>query len=61
MIDYKRLADDLLDHMVEITSPNEVTEFLLMCGWDTLELINLGFDKDAVDMIYKDLKWRDKK
>lgn len=61
MIDYKRLADDLLDHMVELTSPNEVIELLLLWGWDTLEIINLGFDKDAVNMIHKDLKWRDKK
>lgn len=56
MIDYKRLADNLLDHMVEMTSPNEVIEFLLTSGWNTLEIINLGFDKDAVDMIHKDLK-----
>jgi hypothetical protein len=54
--DYEKLANDLLDHMVEITSPNEVTELLLLWGWDKSEIIKLGFDKQSVDIIYKQLK-----
>jgi hypothetical protein len=58
--DYERLANDLLDHMVEATSPNETIEFLFMCGWDSLEIIKLRFDKDSVDRIYKKLKLQSK-
>jgi hypothetical protein len=54
--DYEKLANDLLDHMVEMTSPNEVTELLLLWGWDKSEIIKLGFDKQSVDIIYKQLK-----
>jgi hypothetical protein len=46
--------------MVEATSPNETIEFLFMCGWDSLEIIKLRFDKDAVDRIYKKLKLQSK-
>jgi hypothetical protein len=54
--DYEKLANDLLDHMVEMTSPNEVTELLLLWGWDKSEIIKLGFDKQSVDIIYKQSK-----
>ena len=54
--DYEKLANDLLDHMVEMTSPNEVTELLLLWCWDKSEIIKLGFDKQSVDIIYKQLK-----
>lgn len=56
MIDYERLANALLDHMVEMTSPNEVIELLLLWGWDSSEIIKLSFDEDAVNMIYAKLK-----
>lgn len=51
LIDWERLANDLLDHLVDVQSPNEVASWLLTTGYTADELITLGFDKEAVDRI----------
>jgi hypothetical protein len=50
-IDWKRLAGDLLDRFVEVESPEDATQWLLLSGYTIDELVTLGFDKDAVELI----------
>lgn len=56
LIDWERLANDLLDHLVDTQSPNEVASWLLTTGYTADELITLGFDKEAVDRIDSDYR-----
>jgi len=56
LIDWERLANDLLDRAVEMESPNELTSWLLAIGYSVEELIILGFDRDAVERIDADYR-----
>lgn len=56
LIDWERLANDLLDHLVDTQSPNELASWLLTTGYTADELITLGFDKEAVDRIDSDYR-----
>jgi len=56
LIDWERLANDLLDRAVEMESPNELTSWLLAIGYSAEELIILGFDRDAVERIDADYR-----
>ena len=56
LIDWERLANDLLDRYCEAESPNEVISWLLAIGYSREELITLKFDKEAVDRIDADYR-----
>lgn len=56
LIDWERLANDLLDRYCEVESPNEVISWLLAIGYSREELITLRFDKEAVDRIDADYR-----
>lgn len=51
LINWERLANDLLDRYCEVESPNEVASWLMANGYAADELITLGFDKESVDRI----------
>jgi hypothetical protein len=56
LIDWERLANDLLDRYCEVENPNEVISWLLAIGYTREELITLKFDEDAVDRIDADYR-----
>jgi hypothetical protein len=56
MINYEKLAKDLLDNMVKTTSAINTIQFLLMSGLDVPEIIKLGFNEETVNIIYLQLK-----
>lgn len=56
LIDWERLANNLLDRACEMESPNELASWLLAIGYNTEELIILGFDRDAVERIDADYR-----
>lgn len=56
LIDWERLANDLLDRACEMESPNELASWLLAIGYSAEELVILGFDKEAVDRIDADYR-----
>jgi hypothetical protein len=53
-IDWKRLANELLDRFVEVESPEDTIQWLLLSGFTGDELVELGFLKDDVERVIEE-------
>ena len=51
VIDYKVLADYLLDSFVDLNGLSGSIEYLLGFGFDKEQLLELGFDEEVIDNI----------
>jgi hypothetical protein len=54
MIDYKVLADHLLDNMTNKQGHHETVWYLLSYGYCIDDIITLGFDKDYVVQVFEE-------
>ena len=50
-IDYKVLADFLLDSFLDINGYKGSIEYLLGCGFDKDDLLELGFDLEEIEEV----------
>jgi hypothetical protein len=48
-LNYKQLANDLIDHLCDATSIGETIRALISMGWDNDYLIDLGFDQEDIE------------
>jgi len=55
-IDYKVLADYLLDSFIDTYSLKGSVEFLMGYGYDKNELLELGFDLENIESVMQDLE-----
>jgi hypothetical protein len=55
-IDYKVLADYLLDSFIDTYGLKGSVEFLMGYGYDKGELLELGFDLENIESVMQDLE-----
>jgi hypothetical protein len=55
-IDYKVLADYLLDSFIDTYSLKGSVEFLMGYGYDKNELLELGFELETIESVMQDLE-----
>lgn len=48
-VDYKQLADNLIDWLCEVYGPNFVATNLIVMGYNNDHLLELGFEQDTID------------
>ncbi len=55
-IDYKVLANYLLDSFIDIEGLKGSVEFLMGYGYDKEELLELGFELETIESVMQDLE-----
>jgi hypothetical protein len=53
-IDYKVLADYLLDSFIDLNGIKGSVEYLMGYGFDKEELLELGFDLETIEQVEKE-------
>ena len=50
----ENVANDLLDHLCETTSPREVIELLKSMGYSKYDCEDLQFDREDIEEVYEE-------
>jgi len=55
MINYKKLANDLLDHFIDVDGVIETIIALIHYGYKDNELLEIGFEEEEIDIAKEEL------
>ena len=54
-VDYKELADYLLDYLCDANGSDEIIELLIQAGYDADQLEDLGFDRKDIELVVNEI------
>lgn len=54
-IDYKELADCLLDYFCNLEGSDRTIELLIQAGYDADQIEELGFDRKDIDLVVNEI------